>query len=361
MFVKSIFLQYFRNYEKMELQLSPEVNILKGDNAQGKTNLLEALSFCATGRSHKGANEKECIRYGEEEAIIRLVYERYREEKIEMSFRKDGSKTILVNGAQVGRIADLFGNFHVVVFSPEDLSLVKDGPANRRRFMDMELCQVDPVYLHNLQHYYHVRKQRDQLLKDAYNNPTLCDVMPDWDRQLAIYGVRVCNRRRDFIASIQPFAEQLHSGLSKGREQLKLSYEGPELDEDGFAERLERDLAKDLRSGYTNFGPHRDDIDIEINGEDVRTYGSQGQQRTAALSMKLSEFELMKKELGFAPVLLLDDVMSELDGSRQAKLLEYIRENQTLITGTGIEDSLRGLPAGKIFEVKAGTVSEGEL
>ena len=357
MYAKRLMLKNFRNYKTLDMELSSHINIFRGKNAQGKTNLLEAIYYCATGRSYRTALHRDCIRTDAEEAMIKLWYQRYREDRIEIHLRKNGRKSIAVNGITAQKIDELFGQFHVVVFSPEDLSLIKNGPSQRRRFMDMEICQVDPIYLHNLQQYCRVLKQRNQLLKDAFRDPGKRAQIQDWDRQLAYYGLRLKQRRQLFTDTIRPYTALLHKSISQGTEDLAIGYEtGQANTEDEYFDQLQKDLSRDIRQGNTAFGPHHDDLSLVINGADVRSYGSQGQQRTAALALKLAELEIMKKETGEAPVLLLDDVMSELDGDRQEHLLRYIEENQTLLTCTGIEDSLRGLPAGKIFEIEKGTV-----
>ena len=205
MYVKRILLQNYRNYKSLNLDLTRNVNILCGLNAQGKTNLLEAIYFCATGRSHRTAYDKECIRAGEEEALIKILYEKHRDDTIEIHLRKNGRKSVAVNGCPVKKIDDLFGCFHVVVFSPEDLSLIKSGPARRRKFMDIEICQLDRVYLHNLQQYHKVLKQRNQLLKDLYGNPSQRDSVFAWDTQLAEYGAKIAKRRKQFLQTLDSY------------------------------------------------------------------------------------------------------------------------------------------------------------
>lgn len=363
MYGKRLVLKNFRNYAALDLELSPHVNIIRGKNAQGKTNLLEALYFCATGRSHRTTREKECIRGELPEAEVHLLYEAGlaypREDKIDMVLKRSGAKTVsaAVNGEPLARLSDLFGNFHVVLFSPEDLSLIKNEPGRRRRFMDMELCQVDKVYLYELQQYTRILRQRNQLLKDCFDDPSLRDQLSVWDAQLASYGVRILRRRREFIDELRGYMLPIHTRITGGAETLAMEYEtSAEEDAAGFLAHLERNRERDIRLGNTSVGPHRDDIALFIDGSDVRSFGSQGQQRTAALTMKLAEFEMLKKETGTPPVLLLDDVMSELDGDRQKELLSYIEDSQTVLTCTGIEDSLRGLPAGKLIEIEKGTI-----
>ena len=359
MVVKQLTLKQFRNYESETIELTDGINIFYGDNAQGKTNLLEGICYCATGKSHRTSNDKECIRLGAEEALIRIVYEvRGKEEKIEIHLKKSGHKTILVNGYPSKR-SELIGRFHVVVFSPEDLSLVKNGPQYRRKFMDMELSQVDAVYLHNLQQYYHVLRQRNQLLKVEKNPQTVADTIFAWDQQLVYYGLRIMEKRAAFVKKLESYTAQIHQSITNQKEQLTIRYDqGAPSDAEEYAGKLEAQLEKDLRFGTTGIGPQHDDMTLFLNGTEVRTFGSQGQQRTAALSMKLAEMQMMREELGDEPVLLLDDVMSELDVSRQKELASYIRKNQTILTCTGIEDSIRDLEAEGMFHVLKGQVEK---
>ena len=371
MFVKKIRLKNYRGYDELELGFDKGINILSGDNAQGKTNLLEAVYYCSSGRSHRTTKDKECIYLGREEALIKIVFERSagREEQIEIHLKQNGKKSLAINGYPARRINDLFGRLHVVLFSPEDLSLIKRGPAERRKFIDMEICQVDPVYLYDLQQYYKVLRQRNQLLKDASkdrNYPTYAEKISAvketlfaWDAQLVSYGVKVMKRRESFVSHLQEYTSKIHRTISHETEEMKLSYlNSVPMEEDQFLKILEKDIEQDLRYGMTSSGPQHDDLIILINGTDIRKYGSQGQQRTAALSLKLSELSMMREEIGESPVLLLDDVMSELDENRQKQLAEYVKDHQTIMTCTGVEDSIRLLPVGAHFHVKAGKVTE---
>lgn len=353
-----LYLKNFRNIRDLEIGFDPHVNIFYGQNAQGKTNLLESVYFCATGRSHRTSFDKECIHYEEQEAFIKLLYTRRKQDSIEIHLRRNGRKGAAYNKAPVRRIEDLFGCLSVVMFSPEDLSLIKNGPAGRRRFMDMEICQTDPVYLHTLKNYTKVLRQRNQLLKnlDAYHLQYEESLLP-WDQQLAGYGVRLIRMREAFIQKLADKTARIHDRISHGTEELVLTYEkNMEADEEGFLEKLKNTAQRDILIGSTHTGPHRDDIAMAIGERDVRIYGSQGQQRTTALSMKLAEMELMEEEIGTPPILLLDDVMSELDQDRQLHMIQYIERCQTLITCTGVEDSIRRLPVGHRFRVEGGTV-----
>ena len=353
-----LLLKDFRNIPELDLSFHPHVNILYGQNAQGKTNLLEAVYFCATGRSHRTSYDKECIRYQQPEAFIKLLYTRRKQDTIELHLRRNGRKGVAFNKAPVRKIEDLFGCLSVIMFSPEDLSLIKNGPMQRRTFMDLEICQTDPVYLHTLKEYHRILKQRGQVLKqlNGFSFSYEESLLP-WDQQLAEKGVRLIQMRARFIEKLADRTAKIHEKISHGTEHLDLSYEkNMEADVDMFLEKLKNTVQRDIILGSTQTGPHRDDIAMMINGQDVRSYGSQGQQRTTALSMKLAEMELMEEAIGTPPILLLDDVMSELDQDRQTHMIQYIERCQTLITCTGVEDSIRRLPVGARYLVENGTV-----
>lgn len=362
MIVRKIMLRDFRTYEQLNLELSPGVNVLMGDNAQGKTNLLEAIGYCSTGRSHRTSYDRECVRIGMEESMIRLLYldetiPGEREEAIEIHLRKNGKKSVIINRTPLSRINELFGCFPTVLFSPEDLSLIKDGPAKRRRFMDMEICQVDKIYLYHLQQFQSVLKQRNQLLKNMDRHAPDHELLSVYDFQFAALAEKIIERREEFVRKLDEMAPRIHESISGGKERIRFGYDkSSAARQDEILLDLKRSLDADLRSGTTTIGPHRDDIAIELDGLDVRIYGSQGQKRTTALSMKLAEVEMMQKETGKCPVLLLDDVMSELDDTRQKLMVESIQQHQTIITCTGVEDSIRKIDAAKVFKVSKGTV-----
>lgn len=359
MIIKSLKLQNYRNYETLDMELSPGTNVLFGDNAQGKTNVLEAVYLCASGRSHRGTKDRELIRFDCGEAHVRLEAEKDRVPvRIDIHLRKGRGKGVAVNGMTLRRVSDLFGVLHVVFFSPEDLSIVKSGPSERRRFLDMELCQLDPIYTYHLANYTKVVTQRNRLLKDLEEKPDLLDTLDVWDEQLVRYGTELIRRRREFTAQIADIVRNVHAGISGRTEDLIVSYE-PNVTEDEFAEKLSRMRPRDLGARVTLCGPHHDDLKFEIGGIDARRYGSQGQQRTAALSLKLAEIELVRKRTGDSPVLLLDDVLSELDAKRQCHLLAVISDIQTIITCTGLDEFIqKSLHIDRRFFVSEGTVRE---
>ncbi|MDL2302032.1 DNA replication/repair protein RecF [Lachnospiraceae bacterium OttesenSCG-928-D06] len=358
MFIKSIELLDYRNYESLELQFDKGINILHGDNAQGKTNILEAIYVAATTKSHKGSKDKDVINFNKEEAHIRTYLDKDNiEVRIDMHLRKNKSKGIAVDGQKIKKAADLLGLCNVVFFSPEDLAIIKNGPAERRRFVDMELCQLDSFYLYNLNHYNKIVNQRNKLLKDMYFNPGLRETLNIWDSQLVSFGSKIIERRRLFVNQLNDIIYGIHRKLSGDREELKIIYEA-DVEIEAFENKLRANQERDIKLKMTTAGPHRDDFCFRIGDLDIRKFGSQGQQRTAALSLKLSEIELMKKLTKDTPVLLLDDVLSELDSSRQNYLLNSIGGIQTIISCTGLEEFVKNrFEVNKVFQVSNGTAS----
>lgn len=357
MIIKSIELADYRNYDFLTLTFDKGTNILYGDNAQGKTNILEAIYVSATTKSHRGSKDKEIINFEKEEAHIRTYVEKEGiETRVDMHLRKNKSKGIAIDGQKIKRAADLLGLCNVVFFSPEDLGIIKNGPSERRRFMDMELCQLDGFYLYNLNHYNKIVNQRNKLLKDMYLNPQLRDTLHIWDMQLVSFGSKIIERRRLFVEQLNEIIYEIHKKLSGGREELFIEYE-PDTEIEDFEKKLQLSQERDIRAKMTSVGPHRDDFSFLAGKVDIRKYGSQGQQRTAALSLKLSEIELVKKMTKDTPVLLLDDVLSELDSSRQNYLLNSIGEIQTIITCTGLEEFINNrFEIDRVFKVAEGSV-----
>ena len=357
MIIKSLELANFRNYETLDIHFDKGTNILYGDNAQGKTNILEAIYVSATTKSHKGSKDKEIIHFDKEEAHIRTYLEKEDiEYKVDMHLRKNKSKGIAIDGNKIKKAADLMGLLNIVFFSPEDLAIIKNGPSERRRFADMELCQLDSFYLYNLNHYNKIVNQRNKLLKDMYFNPGLKETLNIWDSQLVSYGSKIIERRSIFTGQLCDIINEIHSKLSGGKEKLTVKYE-PDVSIENFEEKMKENQEKDIKSKMTSIGPHRDDFSFIVNDIDIRKYGSQGQQRTAALSLKLSEIELVKKITKDTPVLLLDDVLSELDSNRQNYLLNSIGDIQTIITCTGLDEFVNNrFEINRIFEVADGVV-----
>ena len=360
--IRSIELKNFRNYENLEISFDEGTNILFGDNAQGKTNILEAAYMSGTTKSHKGSRDREMIRFGEEEAHLKTVVARGgREYQIDMHLKKNRAKGIAIDKIPIKKASELFGILNIVFFSPEDLNIIKNGPAERRRFLDSELCQLDRIYLADLTNYNKILAQRNKLLKDMIYRPSLSDTLPVWDMQLIETGKKIIRRRKQFVDELREIVSDIHYRISGGKEDLFLKYE-PNIDDIFFEDELSRAKEKDKKLCQTSVGPHRDDLLFSIGDVDIRKYGSQGQQRTSALSLKLSEIELVRKSISDTPVLLLDDVLSELDSSRQNYLLNNISDTQTIITCTGLDEFVRNrFTVNRVFEVIAGHVYERSI
>lgn len=357
MIIESIELKNYRNYEELHMELNEGTNILYGDNAQGKTNILEAVYVCCTSKSHKNAKDRDIIRFDQDESHIKMQIRKndvpYR---IDMHLKKNKPKGIAINGMPIRRASELFGIANVVCFSPEDLNIIKNGPSERRRFIDMELCQLNKLYVHSLVQYNKVLVQRNKLLKELAFRPDYGETLDVWDMQLVNYGKEVMEYRGDFVCRLNEMIHGIHARLSGQKEDLKICYE-PDTDATQFEEALKRSRPQDMKQKTTLCGPHRDDISFFVNGIDIRKFGSQGQQRTAALSLKLSELELVKQLIHDRPILLLDDVLSELDAGRQNHLLNAINDIQTIITCTGLDDFVNNrFKIDKIFKVIDGAV-----
>ena len=357
MYVETLALRNFRNYEVLDIIFSDKINILYGDNAQGKTNILESIYLSATTRSHKRAKEKDIIRFGEEESHIRLnIKKRDVGHRIDVHLKKIGNKGIAIDGIPIKKSTELFGLINIIIFSPEDLSVVKSSPGERRRFMDMEICQLSRIYYSNLSKYNKILDQRNNTLKQiAYRNGVE-DVLDVWDDQLVDVGSSIIKERQNFINMLNEVIKEIHKNLTSEGEEIELKYE-PNVESDNFADVLKEKRNIDIKNTTTMSGPHRDDFGIFINNVDVRKYGSQGQQRTAALSLKLAEIELVKKIINDNPILLLDDVMSELDSKRREALLNSIKDIQTIITCTGYDDFIKQrINVDKIYKISNGKI-----
>lgn len=362
MVIESLELKNYRNYEQLHMDFDSGTNILYGDNAQGKTNILESVYVCCTTKSHRGSRDREIIQFQKDESHIKLYVRKndvpYR---IDMHLKRNKPKGVAVNGIPIRKASELFGIVNIVFFSPEDLNIIKNGPSERRRFIDLELCQLNKLYVHALIQYNKVIGQRNKLLKELVFKPEYESTLDVWDAQLVRYGRQVIQYRREFISQLNEIIKDIHKTLSGNKETLQVAYEpDTEMDEIEQALRKNRDI--DIRLRTTTVGPHRDDLNFIVNGIDIRKFGSQGQQRTAALSLKLAEIELVKYLVKDDPILLLDDVLSELDGNRQEHLLDGINHIQTVITCTGLEDLVsHRFRINKIFKVVEGTVtSENE-
>ncbi len=349
MYIKEIELYNFRNYEDEKISFDKGVNIFLGSNAQGKTNLLEGIYLNSVGKSFKKVRDKELVKFGKDYCRVRALFNIDGEDKqTDFLIRNDGKKGIKFDGLEIKKSSELLDRIYTIIFSPEDLKIVKDEPEKRRNFIDRELCQIRKGYLADINSYKKILKQRNTYLGEENIDLNMLAV---WDYQLDQYGSRIRERRSEFIDKLNVISHEIHSKITGGRENLEIRYEPSIFDQNS--------IELDLRNRTTRRGPHRDDFKISIDGIDLRKYGSQGQQRTAALSLKLSEIKIIEEEKGDRPILLLDDVLSELDNQRQIYLMNTLGENQMFITTTDITGEVaRNLPDGKIIKISGGKVLE---
>ena len=361
--VKSLVLKNFRNYEQAVIEPDSGVTVFTGENAQGKTNILEALHLCCLGRSHRTPRDEELIRWGSADARVQIqTAQQDGTHEVTILLSKNGKKkkTVRIGSRQADRIGELFGHVCGVLFSPEDLSIVKDGPGERRRFLDMQLSQLRPSYFYALQRAVRTLNQRNALLKEIARNSSLIATLDMWDEQLAVIGAEIARNRREAIDMLSVEAAKAHASLTGGREDLRLWYisqtrEGQDTAENLLA-RMRAARQEDLRRMTTTVGIHRDDMGVTINGKEARNFASQGQQRSAVLSLKLAQLEMAAKETGEAPILMLDDVMSELDPGRRRQLIERIDRVQTFVTCTDVSD-LAGARQGVLYRVENGRLT----
>ena len=366
--LESIELKNYRNYTSAHIEPCAEVSVFAGNNAQGKTNILEAVYLCCTGRSHRTQHDRELIKNGELSGSVKVDgLRRDGLHDVEIQLSCDGKRRIKVVGNTVSKSGELLGHITGVLFAPEDLRMVKDGPDVRRRFIDMELSQLRPAYYYALQRYNRALKQRNTYLKECSLNGKSADMLEVWDLQLAQSGAQIMKARADFVGRLSQTAQEIHAAVADGREKLEVGY-SPNVISNGDTDEIESALsdallasrAGDIRRCITQVGPHRDDISVKVDGLDARAYSSQGQVRTCALSLKLSEIDIMKTVTGEPPVLMLDDVMSELDPQRRRLLVSRLEGVQTLITCTD-KDDLAGAEIGKLFHVKNAVITETEI
>lgn len=344
MYIKKIILENFRNYKNEEIEFDEKLNIIVGENAQGKTSLLEGVYLCSFGKSFRTSKDKEMINFGKDFFRIKGFFQKEDEEIIEFALSKEGKKAAKINGLKVEKISDIISDYFVVIFSPEDLKIIKEDPEKRRNFIDRELCQLKVAYYDSLLKYKKLLKQRNYYLKEDFVDTQMLDV---WDMQLAKEGSKIIHWRKNFVEKIGRISANIHNKITDGKEKPSFVYvSGIEYNEDIteqekiFYDTLLMDRERDMYHRNTGKGPHKDDIDIFIDGKNVRKYGSQGQQRTVALSIKLAEIEIIKEESKEYPILLLDDVLSELDEKRQKYLFESIENVQVLITATELPEKI---------------------
>lgn len=370
MIIKSLQLTDYRNYESLQLNFSPKINVFIGENAQGKTNVMESIFVLALAKSHRTNNDKELIRWGKDYGKIEGVIEnRYGDFPIELKITHKGKKG-KVNHLEQSKLSNYIGQVNVIMFAPEDLNVVKGSPNIRRRFIDMEIGQISSVYLHDLLVFQKVLKQRNQFLKNNQGKQNIDFVLLDiYTEQYIHAAIQIIRKRHEFINLLQEWAKPIHLKISRGLENLKIKYntvKGLDLNwsinemKAFLKNKLDESTTREIERGMTLIGPHRDDLQFFVNDYDVQIFGSQGQQRTTALSLKLAEIELIKKETNESPILLLDDVLSELDDYRQSHLLNAIQNDvQTFVTTTSIEGiHHETIQHAKLFHVKQGAVEE---
>ena len=365
MYIETVKLTNFRNYNECEVNLKPHLNVFKGNNAQGKTNFLESIYFSSIGKSPKTTKEKDLILWGKDSSKIQInLKKQYFNQTIETFINTKTNKSVKINGLAIRKIGDLIGEMPVVYFSPEEIGLVKDGPSDRRRFMDIDISQLNRNYFYFLCRYEKVLAERNKLLKQTKNFDSLADTIDLWDEQLSEIASKIIFFRLDFIEKIKEPAKKVHANITSNKEDLEVKYQGIQIKNVAeikakLLNSYKTTLKKDFEFGYTTVGPHRDDIEITVNGVDIRNFGSQGQQRLATLSLKIAELVLFEKQTGEKPILLLDDVLSELDGKRCQNLLKEIENYQTILTTTKFTRKIDENSA--IFVVKNATIQQKEL
>ena len=362
MYIEKIELEGFRNYEKVETEFHKNINIITGENAQGKTNLLESIYFTSFGKSFRAARDREMIGFEKDYCRVSALYVKDDEkEKLDIALSKDGRKSAMIDGRNIERISELINDHYAVIFSPEDLKIVKDEPEKRRKFIDSELCQLSFSYFNSLSKYKKILSQRNSYLKEKNIDDSLLGV---WDENLAEEGCKIILKRKEFIERLSEISSNIHNNITDGRENPEIEYKSsiPFIEErnelkDLFLKSLNKSRERDIYNGNTGYGPHKDDIEIKIKGKSTRKYASQGQQRTVALSLKLAEIELIKEEKGDYPILLLDDVFSELDEGRQRYLVDYLDMMQVFITAAEVpEKILKTFPESKKIKIQSGKI-----
>ncbi len=337
MYINKLKLINYRNFTEEEIQFNQHCNMIIGDNAQGKTNIIEAIHLASRGKSFR-TKDNNLIKHQEEYAkIIIDFFKNEREQKIEINLFSNQKKTIFINGIKINKFTELFGVVNTIFFSPDDLALIKSGPAERRKFFDREISTVDKQYLQNLIYYYRILSQRNKLLKTAIDNKKQLELIKVYDEQIAVFAEKIIAKRLYYLAKISVFCSEIHSKLSYGQEKINIEYK-PTMasNKEKILEQLNANLKQDLKYAHTRIGIHKDDFEIKINEKNSRIFSSQGQQRTAALSLKLSALKLFENELNQKAILLLDDVMSELDNHRQAMIIQEIKNTQTILTTTDL-------------------------
>ena len=333
MYIEKIKLQNFRNYKQLELNLNKNINIIYGNNAQGKTNILESIFLCSFGKSFRTTKEKEMIKFNETKLTVEVFYQKKdRDGKIKIEI--GDKKQIYLNGIKIKKLSELLGNVNIVIFTPEDINILKDGPAGRRRFLDMMIGQLRPNYVYNLNMYLKTIEQRNNYLRQIREENKPEEMLEIWDEKLAEYAEIIFNYRNEFIKKIIQKINKIHSEITENKEKLEIEYISNCENKENYLKLLKERRKLDIIKGFTTKGIHRDDFMIYINEKEVGAYGSQGQNRTVVLSLKLAELNVIYDEIGEYPILLLDDFMSELDIERRKNFLNNIKNTQVILTGT---------------------------
>mgnify|MGYP005771009769 FL=1 len=353
MYIEKIKLQNFRNYEQLDLDLNKNINIIYGDNAQGKTNILEAIFLCSFGKSFRTNKEKEMIKFNEDRCLVEILYQKKdRDGKIKIEI--GNKKQISINGVKIKKLSELLGNINIVLFTPDDINILKDGPANRRRFLDMMIGQLKPNYVYNLNMYLKTIEQRNNYLRQIREENKPEEMLEIWDEKLTEYGNIIYNYRKQFMDLIAEKINEIHKKITEDKENIKIEYTSNCDNKEEYLKLLKQRRKLDIIKGFTTKGVHRDDFVIYINDKEVNTYGSQGQNRTVVLSLKLAELNVIYDLIGEYPILLLDDFMSELDENRRKNFLKNIENTQVILTGTDKID-LQNLEF-NLYNVKKGAI-----
>lgn len=355
MFITNIKLQNFRNYEKQEINLEENINIFYGENAQGKTNILEAIFISAMGKSFRAKKDCELIKFGQKESYIEIFFKKENlEKKIKVNINE--KKQIILNGIKITKLSELLGNLNIVIFSPDDINVLKDGPPKRRKFLNMMISQLKPGYIYYFNLYKKTLEQRNNFLKQIKFEGKSEESLEIWDESLTNYAEKIYNYRLEYINKINKKIKKIHENITEKKENIEIEYISDFKNKENFYKLLKSQRRKDIEKGHTTKGVHRDDFNIYINNNLVNIYGSQGQHRTAILSLKLSELYIIKDEINEFPILLLDDFMSELDEKRIKNFLNNINDAQVIITGT--EKILLEKNKINVYNVKQGIVKK---
>ncbi len=368
MYIEKLKLKNYRNYNELEINFDKNINIIYGNNAEGKTNLLESIYMCSASKSHKNSKENEIIKFDESEAHIKIFIKKENDKNIviDIQLNKDKKKGIAINKVKINKTSEFLGTFNAIMFAPEDLNIIKEGPSIRRKFLDLEICQIDKLYVNSLNNYNKTLNQRNALLKDINltspaNKKDLIEMLDIYDEKLVEYGTEIIIKRKKNIEKLAELIKDIHYKISDDKEELIIDYENdvwasyasPEEIKRVFIKKIKEYREIDIKNQYTGIGPHRDDISFKIDDNDIRKFGSQGQKKTAAISLKLAELQIVRENINETPVLLLDDVFSELDETRQKLLVSNLKNIQTIITCTGIKKNIFDLlNPNKIFQVK---------